>query len=72
MLIKTAPWAASKDFSLKTYKGVELKEDGSEVPADIDEEEGFIEFAKTKEKPRHGFRINENKYQLLRSEFPSV
>ena len=62
-----APWAASKDFGLKSYKGVELKEDGSEVPADIDEEEGFIEFAKSREKPRHGFCIGETKYQLLRS-----
>jgi len=60
------PWAASPNFSLKCYKGIELKEDGSEVPADIDEEEGLIEFAKSREKPRHGFRINETKFQLLR------
>ena len=62
-----APWAATRNFTLKNYKGTELKEDGSEVPADIDEEEGFIEFARTREKPRHGFRISEVKYQLLRS-----
>ena len=37
------------------------------MPAEIDEEEGFLEFAKTKQKPRHGFRINEVKYQLLRT-----
>ena len=62
-----APWAASPNFALKFYKGTELKEDGSEVPAEIDEEDGFIEYGKTKAKPRHGFRINEVKYQLLRS-----
>lgn len=64
---KKAPWASTPNFGLKTYKGVELKEDGSEVPADIDEEDNLLEFAKTKERPRHGFRVNEVKYQLTRS-----
>jgi hypothetical protein len=60
------PWASSANFVLKSYKGNELKEDGSEAVVDIDEEEGFIEIGKTREKPKFGFRVNEQKYQLLR------
>lgn len=60
-------WASTKGFSLKSYEGTVLDEDGNENNETIDEAKNLVSFM-SGARPKQGLRVNESKkYQIVKA-----